>query len=85
MPSENVLYTTIAMSHSGRVLFVGTSAGTIRTIKYPLPVKNVWTEYQGHAAPITKVDHRVSYQTLTLIYCVMQISHMQFCISYAKA
>uniref|UniRef100_A0A3B3T671 Cilia and flagella associated protein 57 n=1 Tax=Paramormyrops kingsleyae TaxID=1676925 RepID=A0A3B3T671_9TELE len=55
IPTEDVLYTTIVMSHSGRVLFAGTSAGTIRTIKYPLPVKNVWTEYQGHAAPITKM------------------------------
>ncbi|XP_072560503.1 cilia- and flagella-associated protein 57 isoform X2 [Paramormyrops kingsleyae] len=55
IPTEDVLYTTIAMSHSGRLLFAGTSAGTIRTIKYPLPVKNVWTEYQGHAAPITKM------------------------------
>ncbi|XP_048844683.1 cilia- and flagella-associated protein 57 isoform X2 [Brienomyrus brachyistius] len=55
IPTEDVLYTTIAMSHSGRVLFAGTSAGTIRTIKYPLPVKNAWTEYLGHAAPITKM------------------------------
>ncbi|XP_028666683.1 cilia- and flagella-associated protein 57 [Erpetoichthys calabaricus] len=52
---SDVSYTSIVMSHSGRMLFVGTSAGTIRSMKYPLPIQKEWNECYGHAAPITKM------------------------------
>ncbi|KAG7481579.1 hypothetical protein MATL_G00068090 [Megalops atlanticus] len=55
VPSNDVTYTAVALSHLGRVLFIGTSAGTVRALKYPLPIQNEWIEYQGHAAPITKM------------------------------
>ena len=45
----------VAMSHSGRMLFVGTAAGTVRSMKFPLTVPGEWTEYQGHDSAIVKV------------------------------
>jgi hypothetical protein len=55
MPAFDVIYTAIVISHSGRMMFVGTSVGTIRAMKYPLPVQKEFNEYQAHAGPITKV------------------------------
>uniref|UniRef100_A0A3B1KA86 Cilia and flagella associated protein 57 n=1 Tax=Astyanax mexicanus TaxID=7994 RepID=A0A3B1KA86_ASTMX len=55
MASDDAAYTTIAMTHSGRALFTGTAFGTVRAIKYPLPLQKDWTEYQAHSAPITKM------------------------------
>ncbi|XP_046518712.1 cilia- and flagella-associated protein 57 isoform X4 [Equus quagga] len=51
----DVTYTAIAISHSGRMIFVGTSLGTIRAMKYPLPLQKEFNEYQAHAGPVTKV------------------------------
>ncbi|XP_006740007.1 cilia- and flagella-associated protein 57 [Leptonychotes weddellii] len=51
----DVIYTTIVISHSGRMMFVGTSVGTIRAMKYPLPLQKEFNEYQAHAGPITKM------------------------------
>uniref|UniRef100_A0A4W4FFW9 EML-like second beta-propeller domain-containing protein n=1 Tax=Electrophorus electricus TaxID=8005 RepID=A0A4W4FFW9_ELEEL len=55
MASNDAPYTAVAMTHSGRALFTGTAIGTVRAIKYPLPLKKDWIEYQGHSAPITKM------------------------------
>uniref|UniRef100_A0A8C7F2S6 Cilia and flagella associated protein 57 n=1 Tax=Oncorhynchus kisutch TaxID=8019 RepID=A0A8C7F2S6_ONCKI len=55
VPAEDVAYTTIAMSRSGRTLFTGTSIGTIRAIKYPLSNQKDWIEYQAHSSPVTKM------------------------------
>lgn len=55
MPTFDVVYTAIVVSHSGRMVFVGTSMGTIRSMKYPLPLHKEFNEYQAHAGPITKV------------------------------
>ncbi|PNI52630.1 CFAP57 isoform 1 [Pan troglodytes] len=51
----DVTYTAIVISHSGRMMFVGTSVGTIRAMKYPLPLQKEFNEYQAHAGPITKM------------------------------
>ncbi|KAM6962429.1 cilia- and flagella-associated protein 57-like [Aplochiton taeniatus] len=53
--AEDVAYTTVAMSRTGRLLFTGTSIGTIRAIKYPLSAQKDWVEYQAHSAPVTKM------------------------------
>ncbi|XP_051989486.1 cilia- and flagella-associated protein 57 [Xyrauchen texanus] len=55
VPAHDVVCTTVAMSRSGRALFVGTSIGTVRVIKYPLPIQMDWLEYQAHAGPVTKM------------------------------
>ncbi|XP_012872235.1 PREDICTED: cilia- and flagella-associated protein 57 [Dipodomys ordii] len=56
MSAFDVIYTAIIISHSGRMMFVGTSVGTIRAMKYPLPVQKEFNEYQAHAGPITKMS-----------------------------
>ncbi|KAM6948696.1 cilia- and flagella-associated protein 57-like [Aplochiton taeniatus] len=53
--ADDVVYTAIAMSRSGRVLFAGSSIGTVRAIKYPLSSQKDWIEYQAHASAITKM------------------------------
>uniref|UniRef100_UPI003F9AAF20 cilia and flagella associated protein 57 isoform 4 n=1 Tax=Danio rerio TaxID=7955 RepID=UPI003F9AAF20 len=55
MSSRDVVCTTVALSRSGRTIFIGTSTGTLRVIKYPLMIQNDWIEYQAHAGPITKM------------------------------
>ncbi|KAM7161419.1 cilia- and flagella-associated protein 57 isoform 2-T2 [Macrochelys suwanniensis] len=56
VPTFDVTYTAIVMSHSGRMVFTGTSMGTIRSMKYPLPVHKEFNEYQAHAGPVTKMS-----------------------------
>merc|ERR1719440_2487302 len=43
----------IVLSHSGRMLFAGTEAGTIRSYKFPLT--GDYTEVQVHSAPVTRL------------------------------
>eukprot|EP00069_Balaena_mysticetus_P003368 bmy_16613T0 len=56
MSAFDVTYTAIVISHSGRMMFVGTSVGTIRAMKYPLPLQKEFNEYQAHCGPITKMS-----------------------------
>ncbi|XP_036858184.2 cilia- and flagella-associated protein 57 isoform X2 [Manis javanica] len=51
----DVVYTAVVISHSGRMMFLGTSMGSIRAVKYPLPLQKEFNEYQAHAGPITKM------------------------------
>ncbi|KAM8999832.1 cilia- and flagella-associated protein 57 isoform 1-T1 [Sarcophilus harrisii] len=51
----DVVYTSLVISHSGRMMFVGTSMGTVRSMKYPLPMSKEFNEYQAHAGPVTKM------------------------------
>ncbi|KAL0604608.1 Cilia- and flagella-associated protein 57 [Plecturocebus cupreus] len=55
IPAFDVTYTAIAISHSGRMMFVGTSVGTIRAMRCPLPLQKEFNEYQAHAGPVTKM------------------------------
>ncbi|NXJ02798.1 CFA57 protein, partial [Psophia crepitans] len=55
-PAFGVVYTAVAVSHSGHMVFVGTSLGTIRTMKYPLPLTKDFNEYQAHAGAVTKMS-----------------------------
>ncbi|XP_071351144.1 cilia- and flagella-associated protein 57 isoform X2 [Trachinotus anak] len=55
VPADEVAHTAIAVSHSGRVVFTGTSSGSIRAIKYPLPIQKDWIMYQAHCGPVTKM------------------------------
>ncbi|XP_034387977.1 cilia- and flagella-associated protein 57 [Cyclopterus lumpus] len=55
VPADEVAHTALAVSHSGRVVFTGTSSGTIRAIKYPLPLQKEWIMYQAHCGPVTKM------------------------------
>ena len=53
--SADMTLTSVAMSHSGRMLFAGTASGALRSFKCPLTIPGEWTEYMGHGAAITKV------------------------------
>nr|XP_016848705.1 PREDICTED: cilia- and flagella-associated protein 57 [Anolis carolinensis] len=56
VPTFDVVYTCIVVAHSGRMVFTGTSTGTIRSMKYPLPVHKEYNEYQAHAGPVAKMS-----------------------------
>jgi cilia- and flagella-associated protein 57 len=51
------------MSKSGRMLFVGTSKGTLRSYKFPLTMPTEFQEHIAHSAPITKlkITHNDEY------------------------
>ncbi|KAI3369623.1 hypothetical protein L3Q82_025335 [Scortum barcoo] len=55
VPADEVTHTTVAVSHSSKVVFTGTSSGTVRAIKYPLPIQKEWIMYQAHCGPVTKM------------------------------
>ncbi|XP_029815632.1 LOW QUALITY PROTEIN: cilia- and flagella-associated protein 57 [Manacus vitellinus] len=56
VPAYGVVYTAVAVSHSGHMIYVGTSLGTIRAMKYPLTLKRDFHEYQAHAGAVTKMS-----------------------------
>jgi hypothetical protein len=47
---------TIALSHTGKSLLVGTSKGTLRSYTFPLTKSDDYTEYVGHAGTINRVN-----------------------------
>ena len=55
VPASDIVLTQCVMSRSGRMLFAGTSSGTLRAMKFPLTVPGEWQEHQVHSKPITKV------------------------------
>ncbi|XP_075995968.1 cilia- and flagella-associated protein 57 [Genypterus blacodes] len=55
LPPDDVAHTAVAVSRSGRVVFTGTSSGSIRVIKYPLPIQRDWIQYQAHCGSVTKM------------------------------
>lgn len=61
MPAFDVVYTAVAVSYSGHMVFVGTSLGTIRAMKYPLPLTRDFNEYWAHAGAVTKVTQTTSF------------------------
>jgi len=52
---EDVVPVTVALSKSGRMLFVGTSKGTLRSYKYPLTKPYEFQEHVAHTSPITRM------------------------------
>uniref|UniRef100_A0A8C9LBG8 Cilia and flagella associated protein 57 n=1 Tax=Pavo cristatus TaxID=9049 RepID=A0A8C9LBG8_PAVCR len=56
VPAFDVVYTAVAVSHSGDMVFVGTSLGTVRAMQYPLPLCKDFNEYQAHAGAVTKMS-----------------------------
>ncbi|KAM8915709.1 cilia- and flagella-associated protein 57 isoform 2-T2 [Spinachia spinachia] len=55
VPADEEAHTAVTVSHSGRVVFTGTSSGTVRAVKYPLPIQKEWIVYQAHCGPVTKM------------------------------
>ncbi|XP_037535006.1 cilia- and flagella-associated protein 57 [Nematolebias whitei] len=65
LPADEVAHTTLAVSHSGHVVFTGTSGGTIRAIKYPLPIQREWLVHHAHRGPVTKM--KITYDDQFLL------------------
>ncbi|VDP24511.1 unnamed protein product [Schistosoma mattheei] len=53
--STDHLFTTVAVSHSGRMLFCGCQNGLIRSFQMPLTDHSEWQDYIGHCDNITKM------------------------------
>ncbi len=56
------------MSHSGKMLFVGTSSGAIRSVKFPLAEPGEWQEHLVHSSSVTKVRIIKTYMYMYM-YC----------------
>ncbi|XP_036955576.1 cilia- and flagella-associated protein 57 isoform X1 [Acanthopagrus latus] len=67
VPPDEEAHTAVAVSHSGRVVFTGTSSGTIRAVKYPLPLQKDWIMYQAHCGPVTKMVITFDHQLLLTV------------------
>lgn len=66
--SDEAVMTSVVLSNTGRMLFTGTTNGTIRAMKFPLTQPGEWAEHVGHCAPINKVRLRSSFfSALTFI------------------
>ncbi|XP_074640882.1 cilia- and flagella-associated protein 57-like [Tubulanus polymorphus] len=63
--AKDLTLTSIAMSHSGRMLFSGCSNGALRSIKFPLTVPGEWQEHQGHSSTVIKM--KITYDDQYLI------------------
>ncbi|KAJ8350431.1 hypothetical protein SKAU_G00255610 [Synaphobranchus kaupii] len=55
VPANTVTYTTLALSREGKVLFCGTSAGSITIMSCPLSSQEELFEFKGHAGAITRM------------------------------
>lgn len=55
----------VALSHSGRMLFAGTSKGTLWSLKFPLTIPGEWQELQGHGSQIAKM--KITYDDQFLV------------------
>ncbi|KAH3831997.1 cilia- and flagella-associated protein 57-like [Dreissena polymorpha] len=56
---------SVALSHSGRMLFGGTAKGTLWSLKFPLTIPGEWQELQGHGSQITKM--KITYDDQYLV------------------
>ncbi|CAF0728049.1 unnamed protein product [Brachionus calyciflorus] len=52
---DDVIPTTVGLSRSGRMLFVGTNKGALRSYKFPLTKPTEFQEHTGHTKAITRM------------------------------
>lgn len=57
----------VELSHSGKCLFVGTSTGNIRSIRYPLTEATDFKELNAHGSLINRI--RLSFDDKWLFSC----------------
>lgn len=63
--SGETTLSNVALSHSGRMLFAGTSKGTLWSLKFPLTIPGEWQELQGHGSQIAKM--KITYDDQFLV------------------
>lgn len=61
----DTVLTTVALSHTGKMLFGGTSSGALRCIKFPLSIPCEWQEHQAHSGSI--VSMKVTFDDQWLV------------------
>ncbi|CAI9739315.1 ciliaflagella57-likeassociated and flagella-associated 57-like [Octopus vulgaris] len=61
----DVTLTSVSLSHTGRMLFAGTSNGCLWSLKFPLGSSGEWQEYKGHRSKITRM--RVTFDDQYLV------------------
>jgi len=54
--SPGTVITAVVLSHGGRMLFVGTSSGAVRSLRFPLATPSEWSEFRAHGSSISKVQ-----------------------------
>ncbi|XP_037094875.1 cilia- and flagella-associated protein 57-like [Pollicipes pollicipes] len=52
---QDVVPTWVALSRSGRMLFLGLQSGVLRSVKFPLSIPGEWEEHFAHNDAITKM------------------------------
>ena len=72
----DVVLTQVVLSHSGRMLFAGTSSGTVRAIKFPLTDPGEWQDHQAHSTAVT----RVSIVGEGVLECIVHYLHVVLCV-----
>eukprot|EP00731_Ephydatia_muelleri_P018745 Em0011g785a len=55
----DVVLTQVVLSHTGKMLFVGSSSGTVRAMKFPLTDGGEYQEHTAHSLAVTRM--KVSY------------------------
>lgn len=69
------MLTQVCMSMSGRMMFTGTSAGTIRTIRVPLTDSSDHLEYPTHAGPVSRVSSLIPTTMIKMLSTQIKLSH----------
>ncbi|KAJ8258858.1 hypothetical protein COCON_G00178700, partial [Conger conger] len=67
VPAGRATYTTLALSREGRVLFCGTTAGSVTVMTCPLSIPDELFHFKGHAGPITRMEVTFDDQFLLTI------------------
>ncbi|KAJ3342297.1 Cilia- and flagella-associated protein 57 [Gonapodya sp. JEL0774] len=59
----DVVYTQVALSHNGKMMFAGTATGCVRAIKFPMAAADTksveYAEHMAHAGPVSRM--RISH------------------------
>ena len=74
----DVVLTQIVLSYSGRMMFVGTSSGAVRAVKFPLTDPGEWQEHQVHSAAVSRVSESVWYETIH----IFELNYRHIVFSY---
>ena len=56
------MLTQVVLSHSGRMLFTGTSSGSVRVMKFPLSDQGEFQECQAHCTAVSRVRVHSGYR-----------------------
>ena len=70
------MLTEVVLSGSGRMLFAGSSSGSVRSLKFPLTEAGEFSEHQAHSAAVTRVSWYGVGQYNMLCVCCGSVSFL---------